>query len=245
MKIKFLARPLDWLERKYIAKLGNDWYIHIDEEEQHTSGLDSRDMYLLRETKKDRYMSFIYITEMYLRNKYPSVHADYYKNSNKFLNRGEDDLNTWFKNQLNSSDLKLKRIAFVWTGMMLRNKISSEFTDGEEFFLSNKNKYYKLSLGDRKKLLMGILSELADMKYISHATKRGKYKMQKFFESMRLPFASYLETWYNKDNQRELFNPAIHYPIEQEDWWKYGYKSQKEYEESYDDDYCGYCWCSC
>ena len=66
---------------------------------------------------------------------------------------------------------------------------------------------------------------------------------------MSIPFASVCEKWYNKDNQQELFNPIVTYPIEHTDWYKAGYKNKEEYdkaeEEAYYDDQCHYCGCSC
>ena len=230
MNIKKLITPLHILEEKYIAKTGRDWFLTIDRRNESNDDEGFKRCCHLDDIKrnKDDRMKLSDIVLKYFNEKYDDRHS-----FQKFIEESK-----------NSSDLKAKRISFLWRGEELREKLGREIT-GDDLC----NEYYKnLNKQDKKKLLLHILSELAKMKYNSHATTRGKKKMEAFFKKMSQPFASVCEQWYNKDNQQEMFNPIKTYPIEQEDWFKQGYKNKEEWreamkkeEEEYYDDCCHYC----
>ena len=230
MNIKKLITPLHTLEEKYLAKTGKDWYLRID---RHNESNDDEGykkcckLMDIKSNKEDR----MQLSDILRKH----FHKKYNCSGKTFLKFIEDSKN--------SSNLKAKRLSFLWRGEELREKLSKEFT-GDDFC---SEKYETLDKRGKKKLLLHILSELAKMKYNSHATTRGKKKMEAFFKKMSQPFASICEQWYNKDNQQEMFNPIKTYPIEQEDWFKEGYKNKEEWqeamkeEEEYYDDCCHYC----
>ena len=132
-----------------------------------------------------------------------------------------------------TSKLRLKRVMFIISGYY------------RKFHCDNKllKNYKTMDYDKKKQVLSYILDKLKSTKYKSDATLKGKAKWKKFFEEMSRPFASVLEQWYDKNKQQEMFNPAIHYPIEQEDWFASGYKNKEEYEQTMEADYDDYCSC--
>jgi hypothetical protein len=235
MKIKFLARPLDWLEKKYVAKSGYDSYLDISYSKSalHNKPIGSIDCSEISRRKQDRNYIHVGYIEKYF--------SDFPKKT----------IEEWSEENKNSSDTKTRRLAFIFRGQALKNKLAEEFANTDDKFnrFDSVDRYDSLSPKERKKLLLYILGELSKLKYKSNATEKGKKKLIKFFEKMSIPFASVCEKWYNKDNQQELFNPIVTYPIEHTDWYKAGYKNKEEYdkaeEEAYYDDQCHYCGCSC
>jgi len=232
MNIKKLVTPLHILEEKYVAKTGKDWYLLIDRHNESNDNEGFEKCCKLSDIKrnKDDRVQLSEIADKYFSKEYDNPWKDF----EKFIEENK-----------NSSNLKAKRLSFLWRGEQLREKLSMEFT-GDNW--GNSKKYEKLNKQGKKKLLLHILSELSKMKYNSHATTKGKKKMEAFFKKMSQPFASVCEQWYNKDNQQEMFNPIKTYPIEQEDWFKQGYKNKEEWqeamkkeEEEYYDDCCRYC----
>ena len=238
MKIKFLARPLDWLEKKYTAKSGYDMYLDLSYSKSTLHNKPFDNMRCSDISRNKRYRYFI-MSEM-LSKYYRDIHDGTVGSFNK-----------WIKDNENSSDTRARRMSFVYRGQKLKEDLAEKFATTDDKFekFNSVDRYDSLSTKDKKKLLLQILGELAKMKYNSHATEKGKKKLTKFFEKMSVPFASVCEQWHDKNNQQELFNPVKTYPLEHTDWYKAGYKNQQEYDkaqEEYDyDDYCDYCGCSC
>tara|TARA_R110002020_G_scaffold82035_1_gene203175 strand:- start:142 stop:858 length:717 start_codon:yes stop_codon:yes gene_type:complete len=236
MKIKFLARPLDWLEKKYVSKSGYDSYLDLaySRSALHNKPIGSIDCSDISRRKNERNFIPVGYLEKYF--------SEIYKT--------KKTIEEWAEDNKNSSDIKAKRLSFVFRGQALKNKLAEEFANTDDKFhrFDSVVRYDSLLPKDRKKLLLYILGELSKLKYKSNATEKGKKKLIKFFEKMSIPFASVCEQWYNKDNQQEMFNPIKTYPIEQEDWFKQEYKNKEEWqeamkkeEEEYYDDCCRYC----
>tara|TARA_Y100001938_G_C7937652_1_gene352614 strand:+ start:44 stop:757 length:714 start_codon:yes stop_codon:yes gene_type:complete len=237
MKIKFLARPLDWLEKKYVSKTGYDMYL---------------DLAYSRSALHNKPYNSVTCSEISRNKRYRETEpAEYLNKYFSEIHETGKTFDEWAEDNKNSSDTKARRLSFIFQGQELKNKLAEEFATTDDKFdkFDSVDRYDSLLPKDRKKLLLYILGELSKLKYNSHATEKGKKKMTKFFEKMSVPFASVCEQWYNKNNQQELFNPVKTYPLEHTDWYKAGYKNQQEYDkaqEEYDyDDYCNYCGCSC
>jgi hypothetical protein len=231
MKIKELAKSLYDLENKYTAKLGDDFYLCIDRHNETNDNYGYERCCQLTDIKDNKN------NRMQISDLLSKYYPNYYSSSGIIFKQ-------WIIDSENSSNLKEKRISFIWRGKTLKEKLVEEFTGNIWVNYDERSKYDSLSKSEKKKLLLGILHKLASMKYNSHATINGKKKLEKFFEKMSKPFASVCGRWYDDTNQQEMFNPTTHYPIEQEDWFKGGYKNKKEYEQSMEeDDYDDYCSC--